>query len=343
MNNIPVVFASDNNYVIPTIVAITSMLINKNQDTFYQIYILENGITPENKKKFYWLNFKDEYEITFFQINLKELEQWKGNGNWPITTFGRFFVCDLLSEHNKCIYLDGDTLVLDDLTNLYNVDLTNNCLGGVKSPGTNYNVLANKHAFLSKESDKYFLKCINAGVLVMNLELLRNNGGGEYLKNKTFEISNNLEKGKIVTDQDILNALFVDKIVYVDLKYNFYINNILNNYERHYYPFFFSRLCIEEAFSHPVIIHYTLPEKPWIYSDAKAVYASFYKFSTALWQDYYNKSPISKQKLKKKRLGFPLILWHHLKPLLRKSSILLKLKRSITKTPVFSPIHDFFD
>lgn len=343
MRKIPIVFASDNNYVMPTIVAITSMLVNKKNNTFYDIYILENNIQEENKNQFYWHDYKDGYKVHFLPLDLKELEKWKGNGNWPITTFGRFFVCDLLLEYEKCIYLDGDTIILDDLTELYATDIDDKYLGGVKSPGTNYNVAANKHDFLSKESEKYFLKCINAGVLLLNLKLLRDNGGGEYLKNKTFEISNNLEKGEIVTDQDIINALFADKMEYMDLKYNFYINNITNNDERHYYPFCFTRNIIEEAFSNPVIVHYAIPEKPWSYSNSKSVYPFLYKKYAPLWQQYYKLSPLGKKKLRKKRIGLLTIVYCHLRPLLKQNPLLLKLKRYFSKTKINTPIHDFFD
>jgi lipopolysaccharide biosynthesis glycosyltransferase len=344
MKSITVAYASDNNYVMPTIVSITSILSNKHKDTFCHIYILDNRISEENKKKFFWKQYENEYEMRFFSINLRELEEWNGNGNWPITTFGRFFVCDLLIEQEKCIYLDSDTLILEDLYELYSVDLTDKYLAGVKSPGTNYNVAANKHSCLSKERDKYFLKCVNAGVLVMNLKLLRDMGGGLYFQKKTFEISADLKEGQVVTDQDILNMLFIDKIEYLPLKYNFYLNNISNFYSRHYYPFCFTRKVIEEAFLDPVIIHYALPEKPWNYSNAERVYAWPYRKYRKIWDAYYNISPLKTEKLFRRRLSFTRIfLMNFLKPTLKQIVFLLKIKRKLCHTPVDSPIHDFFD
>jgi lipopolysaccharide biosynthesis glycosyltransferase len=168
-------------------------------------------------------------------------------------------------------------------------------------------------------------------------------GGGNFFLKETFNTISLLTYGTTVTEQDMFNKLLTDRILYLPLKYNLYVNNIINNFERHYYPFFFPRAVIEEAFSNPVIIHYTLPEKPWIYSNAKAVYASFYKFTTALWQNYYLKSPTSKKKLKKKRVGLFKILWYHLKPFLKQNRVLLKIKRHIAKTKANSPIYDFFD
>ena len=69
MNIIPVVYASDNNYILPTIVSITSILRNKRKDTFYDFFILDSGITEENKKKFNWPLYTDEYKIKFIPIN----------------------------------------------------------------------------------------------------------------------------------------------------------------------------------------------------------------------------------------------------------------------------------
>jgi len=115
MNKIPIVFASSNSYIIPTIVAITSMLHSKNSNTFYDIFILDNNISAENKNAFFWKDFKDQYKLTFIKLNLKDFENYKGNTNWSITTFGRYYICDLLPNYDKCIYLDGDTLILNDL------------------------------------------------------------------------------------------------------------------------------------------------------------------------------------------------------------------------------------
>ena len=341
MNNIPVVFASDNNYIVPTIVSITSMLKNKNQDTFYNIFILDSGIANDNKAKFTWDEFLDHYKINFIPIDLTEIENKNCYGTWTPVIYAKYFICDLLPEFNKCLWLDSDTIILSDLSQLFNTELNDNYLGAVKSPLTNYNVSAEKHSYLSR--DEYSLKCINVGMLVLNLKMLRELGGGSFFMEKTIETISLLPPGSLVTEQDMFTKLLSDRIVYLPLKFNQFVINILNNSERHYYPFCFKSSDIEDAFSNPVIIHFTVPEKPWVYSNAKNVYLSFYKFTASLWYDYFLKSPVRRQKLKRKRLGFLLILYYHLKPYLKKNKMLLKLKRNITKTKISSPMHDFFD
>jgi lipopolysaccharide biosynthesis glycosyltransferase len=92
----------------------------------------------------------------------------------------------------------------------------------------------------------------------------------------------------------------------------------------------------------PAIIHYALPEKPWIYSNARAAYAWPYKFGASLWYNYYLKSPLEGDRLKRKRIGLLSIFWHHLKPLLKQNHFLLELWRHFMKIK-YSPICDFFD
>ena len=52
-NVIPIAMATDNNYVYPTLVSMTSMLENKNKDTRLEFHIMLSGkVTGENKEKF---------------------------------------------------------------------------------------------------------------------------------------------------------------------------------------------------------------------------------------------------------------------------------------------------
>jgi lipopolysaccharide biosynthesis glycosyltransferase len=343
MTEVNVVFAADNNYVLPTLVAITSLLENKKPDTFYRIFILENKIAGNNKAKFLWPRFQGQYEVRFMAVDLEELEKNKAYEAWTgVTTDAKFFICDLLTDYDQCIYMDGDTLVLDDLTGLFRTDLKNACLGVIKSPGTNYNVAAGKHPVLAR--DPYFLKCFNAGVFVMNLKKLRDLGGGKRFSADMLSTIKNLPAGTPVTEMDILNKLLVDTYVYLPLKYNFYVNNILNFFDiRHYLPFCFDRDAITEAFTAPVIVHFTVPEKPWKYADAEKAYAPPYKKYRRLWDSYYKKSPLGTEKLTRKHLPLFYGFWMAAKPVLKQSPALRALKRVLTRTKKGAPVSALFD
>ena len=51
MNRVPIVFAIDKNVVIPCGVTITSLLRNAGEDTFYQIFILCDGMNLTQKDR----------------------------------------------------------------------------------------------------------------------------------------------------------------------------------------------------------------------------------------------------------------------------------------------------
>jgi lipopolysaccharide biosynthesis glycosyltransferase len=341
MNTVPVVYASDSSYVLPTIVSITSLLTNKSKDTFYRIFIIGEKLSKEDKDKFLWERHKDDYELRFLSLELKEPELARSSGTWPVNIYAKYFICDLLEDYDKCLWLDGDTIILSDLSELFSVDLQDNCLGAVKSPGTNYNVAAGKHPVL--ERSKCQLKCINVGMLLLNLKALRETGGGAYFMRETLSSISALSPETPVTEQDIFNKLLAGRIEYLPLKYNLYVDD-KNFIDRPYYPFCFDRNTMEEAFLNPVIIHYTVPEKPWKYADAEKVYAHPFKTYRNLWDFYYKLSPLSSLRLRRKRVPLARRLWwFFLRPILKGSPFLLKLKRKICNTKIKSPIHDLFD
>lgn len=43
MNTIPIAFAFDNNLILPACVCISSLMMNANEDTFYDIFILHSS------------------------------------------------------------------------------------------------------------------------------------------------------------------------------------------------------------------------------------------------------------------------------------------------------------
>jgi lipopolysaccharide biosynthesis glycosyltransferase len=337
MTTIPLVFATDNNYIVPTVTAITSLLLNKKPDTFYRIFILDDRLTDENKKKFTWTEFSDTYELRFVPVDLREIETTDSRATWPAAIYAKYFICDLLPEIDKCIWLDSDTIILQDLTELFNTDLQGCCLAGIKSPNTNYNVATEEHPYLTRS--EYLLKCVNVGVLVLDLNALRNIGGGAYFLEETLNMIARLPPKTPVTEQDMFNKLLADKIVYLPLKYNCYIENI-NIPDRKKYAFCFDRKTIEEALDSPVVVHYTF--KPWKFTNSDKLYAPPYKKYFKIWESYFKLSPVRDQKLFRKRLGFFFRLWFKCAPLLKKCRFLLNLKRKITKTRIDSPIRDFY-
>ena len=197
---IAVSYSTDNSYIYPTIVSITSLVINSAINTFYNIYILHPPDFKEKSKIF--LNsvvnkYPDKLSIIYFNMGNK----YKGLGlNFRITTptYYRLSLHELLPDVNRIIYLDGDTAAFDDLTELYKLDMKGNIIMGFLD--------GFPESIKSFGFDKPTVVC--AGVLLMDLDGLRKYG---YTKKINDFIDKN--KNKLVQqDQTIVNVLFQDKL-----------------------------------------------------------------------------------------------------------------------------------
>lgn len=134
-------------------------------------------------------------------------------------TIGTMFRCslpELLPNLNRIIYLDADLFVNRDIKELWDVDICEYCLAGVADEGVdihNYPKILNKYPGIKKES--YF----NAGVLYMNLKKLR-----EFGNLKKLVVDFLIENPEAdLPDQNALNVLFHNKVLYLDGSWNQFV------------------------------------------------------------------------------------------------------------------------
>ena len=132
---IPVVYASDNNYMIPTIVSVCSLLENKKEHTKYDIIILhDTNISEYYITKLKRMVKKKGCSIRFIDMKNHFCNVSSQIKHITIVTYYRLLLPGLLQEYNKCIWLDGDTIVCQDLTELYNTVVNNFFIAGVLAP-----------------------------------------------------------------------------------------------------------------------------------------------------------------------------------------------------------------
>lgn len=134
-------------------------------------------------------------------------------------TIGAMFRCSLpklLPDLNRIIYLDADLFVNRDIKELWDVDVREYYLAGVVDEGVdihNYPRILNKYPEIKKES--YF----NSGVLYMNLKKLR-----EFGNLKKLVVDFLIENPEAdLPDQDALNVLFHNKVLYLDGSWNQFV------------------------------------------------------------------------------------------------------------------------
>jgi len=298
---IPIVFITDNNYVLPTGVAITSLVLNKKPETVYQIYVIvTENVTAENKTRL--INCGGiKAQVKLIERDASILNEFTVPGHYvPPCDLLKFNIPGLLPQYDKILYLDGDILVKGDLSELYCNDVSGAYLGAVSDMPA---VVV--YGFLERLGIAHYF---NAGVMLLNSARMRQEGFEE----KLYHIKKQ-NPDYVCMDQDVFNIAVQDKVIFFPVKYNVMLYNLLypacggitkiNEYFGTSYESF--NALLKDA----VIVHLTNDFKPWKYKDV---------VMHKEWMSYFKKSPFHKQKLS-------------LANSINKESINIKAKRIIKK------------
>lgn len=262
---VPVVFAADNNYVPMLTTTIDSMLANASKDYFYDIVVIEDGITGENKEQMaqYFSRYSD-VSVRFFGAGalISGYDLTTSNEHISKETYYRFLIQDILPYYGKVLYLDSDLIIEGDVSELFELNLGDNLLAAAHD--VDYMGNLNMHDGKRMEYTKEVLHMDNpfgyfqAGVLVLNTAEMRKLHSVE----EWLEIASNPDY--IYNDQDILNAHCQGRVKYLGYEWNVMhdcggrVSNV----------FSFAPASAFDAYntsrSSPKIIHYAGFEKPWI-------------------------------------------------------------------------------
>jgi lipopolysaccharide biosynthesis glycosyltransferase len=212
MTNIPIFLAADDNYA--PFVATTIASVCDNTDSFVDFYILDGGISLENKEvilnvKKYFKNFS----VEFIKIDVKK--EFKGfftSSYITLSSYSRFLIPQLKPNLDKVLYIDVDVVVMGDIKDLYEQDLEEYALGAVIEQGGIDYVRRSKLNIEMAEDSVYF----NAGILVIDSKKWRAKKVFKGLSNIVKEYNSKL----LCHDQDALNKYFEANYKLLDKKFN---------------------------------------------------------------------------------------------------------------------------
>ena len=246
---ISVVFISDDGYAVPTGVAITSLLCNKNPDTRYEITVLGRSLSEENVRMLSALS----RDVTVMPCDATRVDVYSNTHLYVSdAALLKFDIPQLLPQYDKVLYLDGDILVLGDLTALYETDLGEQYAAVAKD-------LLGTHFDFHKRTgvSSYF----NSGVLLLNTKKMREeNTTARLFQNKANDPWN------ILMDQDTFNVTFAENVVWLHPRYNLmYANNLSSEWTMNRMASFYgvSEQEMIETMKAPVIQHLSSQKKPW--------------------------------------------------------------------------------
>lgn len=253
---VPVCFALDNGYVMPTSVALLSLLDKLPKGLQIHLYLLvPNGFNEYDAETL--LNLcRDNDKIKKYELKRIDnsiFEDYCHIGHITSPTYFRLLMAELIPL-DECLYLDGDIMVLKDISNLFDVDISKFYVAGVRRNEEKSKKIVhyqNEHARELGISDCE--KYINAGVLLFNLKKIRED------RLQTI-FMNLLKKNFSVQDQDIINSACYPNIQLLSHRYNLIEE-----------PHIFSKnfmqipevLCLDT--NDVVICHYATMLKPWKY------------------------------------------------------------------------------
>lgn len=252
---IPVVFSTDDLFIIPAYTAIWSMLNNASTVCFYDLYIMHSGSLSERSIEFLE-GIEKIYEncrLSFLSVDESQFEHVSLKEGITVSAMFRLLLSEYLRNYDKCLYIDCDVIVLGDVSVLYATDIKENYIAAIKDCGVQYFYEKNReYAETIGISDMrdYF----NSGVLLMNMSAIR--------KDKLIkDFMACTEHVYLYADQDILNRCCQNRVQYLPLKYNLFRRFYQRLYLLEHTDFGGAEL--EEAQEAPVILHYAEGSKPW--------------------------------------------------------------------------------
>ena len=212
---IPLVFACNENYAPYASVAIQSVLENVGAGRFYRVYVLHAGLTGDTIRL---LESIKSPQLTVRCLNVEPLVESKGTQLRVCSYFSkeayfRLLIPEIFSAFSRVVYLDCDLVVNRDIADILPPDMGDNLFGAVRS---HHDLLTAKRITeqLGVKEENYF----NSGVLVFNI--------GQWNAEKTTEkcfayIKTARPEQLVFVDQDALNAVCADHVLYLDYAWNF--------------------------------------------------------------------------------------------------------------------------
>ncbi len=273
MAKIPVVFTFDKRIVLGAAVAIKSLADTAKPETSYDIYVYHPDIDDKTVKEFEKMLEGTNHSITFEFINKDKFKNAPINkgGSWTEIVYYRLLIPELLPQYDKVIYADTDVLFKGDLTDAYNIDLTDYECGAVAMEPNNDQMICHKYFPENKNEFTYI-----SSFIIFNNKKMRE----EKFVDRVFETIKTFNTRLKFFDLDTLN-ITCDKIKGLPFRYGvfqsiYYHDDYSNSNEYNFIKFVYKDEEIEQEKANTVMLHYAgKPGKPWRFKHVPADYKEY--------------------------------------------------------------------
>lgn len=268
-----IAFSSDKNYSRHLGVTISSLLTNNSKHLIH-IHLFVSDIDNEDINKLSNLPYTN-VNITIYWLNDSFFKSLPINGHFSIGIYYRLAIPHILyKKTEKVLYLDIDTLIVSDIANIFDYQLKTSIIAAI--PDTIDNTyLKTLYPLGFSQGCLYF----NSGVMLINPD--------NWIKFNITEkfMSKILLHDFKYPDQDVLNLILINQVLFIPEEYNWQRWWELNR-ETPFLPQKNIR-----------IIHFIGPLKPWQEAGCHPIYYKYY--CNSLWHNVPLEKPTSIQGYKK--------------------------------------------
>lgn len=255
---IPVVFATNDDYTLFCYTAIYSLIKHANIKNTYKIFVFVTNVSEDN------CNLLESLSCGHAEVKCLNVSEYtdrvhlEKSIHLTIETYYRLFIPLILPEYEKVLYLDSDICVLADLEELYNVDINTYPIAAVLDVPCDS---LKEHSLDIGGLDCQ--KTFNAGILLINNKVFEMQKIREKCLALLEEDYKRDKRKLIFADQDALNIVLYQNFKQIDKRWNCQ-------------PQYLWRLeSIDEPLrskyiaecDNAFIMHYAGDRKPWLYPE----------------------------------------------------------------------------
>lgn len=288
-----VCYACDDNYEMFAAISMLSLFENNPDTGSYIVMVLGDNLSKKTQCHFKELAAEHHCEILICNVH-ERLEWMKNNGctskvaNSSMAAYSRLFFQEFIPpDVKRVLYIDCDTIVNSDISDLHSFDMKDNVIAAL------WDVIPVKYNEILGVSKRnhYF----NSGVMLIDCKKWIN---GKYQLKITTHLVEHFGK-YMYCDQDVLNIVLDGKAAPLPPEYNFFphfqqftpaqTRYLMDADEDWYY----TDAQFEKAKNCPRIIHYgyAFTGRPWVKGNLNEL--------TYKWDEYLSKS-IYRDYIKKK-------------------------------------------
>lgn len=230
--------AFDQNYTRPFHALLASIAKNARE---VHLHVIATGVDEQQRRQISAYGCNHHIEITFYAIQDSRIALLTTKGTWTTAVYYRLYFPLLVNESvRRLLYVDTDTLVLKDLTELYQLSLEGYPVAAV------YDNYVKIQPLIGIVSPGEYL---NSGVLLMDTLVWRE----QRISEKAFDYLLTYPERIQYVDQCALNAVLRNNWLQLNSRYNLLYT---------YLPEEQSKKEIEKVMEDAVVVHFNL-ERPW--------------------------------------------------------------------------------